>query len=294
MLYIPFNLLGWYLKRTGRAKTFFYDWDDLWIKGLYKDMPERLSTWISYLLVRSTETYMPALADAVTVCSDFLQNLTRAAGNQFVRVIHNGFTIYEPMDKQQARAQLGLRPDVIYAGFIGRTLSELSWCIRAMQTLLEQTNSCSVRMVLCGMPTDALQTIPPNLTEHIDYVGQLSPADCSVLAAAIDLGLMPLEDNMFNQSRFPIKFAEYQASGTPVLYSQVGECNMFTTVFFWNIPAGKTCQSFIDAFTESMSLGKTEFSKRKVNAHALAIHLEWKRMASLLASTYQEKLNVST
>jgi glycosyltransferase involved in cell wall biosynthesis len=291
----PFSAyLGWYLKRTGRARTFFYDWDDLWTKGLHKDIPGRLSTWISYLLVRRTEAHMPALADVVTVCSCFLQNLTRAAGNRCVRIIHNGFTVHKPMDKQQARAQLGLQPDVIYAGFIGRTLSELSWCISAMQTLQEQANSCGVRMVLCGMPTDSLKAIPPGLTEHIDYLGQLSPIDCRVLATAIDLGLMPLEDNAFNQSRFPIKFAEYQASGTPVLYSQVGECNMFSRIFSWNIPAGKTYQSFIDAFIGIMSLGKIELSERKVNIHELALHLEWRRMASLLASTYQERLNVNT
>ncbi|MDB5243616.1 MAG: hypothetical protein JWP57_4241 [Spirosoma sp.] len=283
----PFSTyIGWYLKRIGKAKAFCYDWDDLWINGLYKKPLRRLIDIISYPLVHHTEKRFPARADAVMVCSGYLRDLAQSAGSRRVFIVHNGFWSSSPMDKQQARTLLGLRADSVYAGFMGRTLSELSWCLKAMQSLHEQDHGHRVRLALCGMPADALNQLPPNVAAQIDYLGQLSPANCRVFASAIDLGLMPLENNAFNQSRFPIKYAEYQASSTPVLYSQVGECSTIDQHFDWNITAGNTEQQFIDRFISTMLdvLVTSTFSLVKVDR--LANFLSWDLLAEQLETNY--------
>jgi hypothetical protein len=64
----PFSAyIGWYLRRIGKAKAFCYDWDDLWINGLYKKRLRAINDKISVPLVRHTEKRFPARADAVTV-----------------------------------------------------------------------------------------------------------------------------------------------------------------------------------------------------------------------------------
>jgi glycosyltransferase involved in cell wall biosynthesis len=287
----PFSTyIGWYLKRTGKTKLFCYDWDDLWINGLYKKPFRRLIDRIAYPLVLHTEKRFPARADAVTVCSEYLRDLARAAGSQRVFIVHNGFWPNASINKQQARTQLGLHDDSVYAGFMGRTIDELSWCFRAMQSLHEQTCSRRVRLALCGMTEDALNELPPDIMDQIDYLGQLSPANCRVFASAIDLGLMPLQNNAFNQSRFPIKYAEYQACGTPVIYSQVGECSIIDQYFDWNIAAGTTEQQFVDCFVSAMLnvLITGMFSSVKVDR--LAAQLNWGVLADHLEIHYSSLL----
>ena len=284
----PFSAyLGWYLKSTGKANYFFYDWDDLWTKGYYDKKPIKgLSDKITFLLVRHTERRFPSCAGFVTVCSNYLRELAETAGAHFVSVIHNGFWPFEPIDQKRARTQLGLQPNAVYAGFMGRTTGELSWCIAAIQALHRQAPDHDFRLALCGMMPDFLDELSDDAKSQIDYLGNLSPLDCRLFAAAIDFGLLPLEDNAFNQSRFPIKFAEYQASGTPVIFSEVGECNKLGKQFNWTIPAGTTSQQFIDCFVHTLSDAVASQKRPVVNQEQLAYQLSWTMLAQDLASDY--------
>ena len=72
--------------------------------------------------------------------------------------------------------------------------------------------------------------LPEQVKNNIDYLGSLSPLDTRYFAAAIDLGLLPLMKTPFNESRFPIKFAEYLAANLPVLCSEVGGVNEFGNI----------------------------------------------------------------
>ncbi|MGL1236461.1 hypothetical protein ACSTKT_24015, partial [Vibrio parahaemolyticus] len=58
---------------------------------------------------------------------------------------------------------------------------------------------------------------------RIIYLGEVSATDAREIAAAVDLGLIPLENSLFNQSRFPIKFFDFLTVGTPIYISDVGE-----------------------------------------------------------------------
>ena len=278
--------LGWYLKKTGRASYFFYDWDDLWVGGLLKKPLTRLLDKVTYPLVRHIEKRFPARADFVTTCSTYLRQLAVQSGAKNTSIIHNGFWPFSVPDKQQARATLGLQPDVFYIGFMGRTSSELSWCVAAQQALVAQNLPRPVRLVLCGMPDFLLDEFSAEQKETIDYLGYLSPLDCRLFAAAIDVGLLPLQDDAFNQSRFPIKFAEYQASGTPVVHSEIGECNELSKQFSWNVKAGTTKQQFIDATVMAVCEKITGERNEPVDRDKLASALSWTLLAQQLAAEY--------
>ncbi len=285
----PFSAyLGWYLKSTGKATNFFYDWDDLWTNGLYKKPLKGIANKLSCLLVRHTESRFPARAGGVTVCSNYLRKLAVTAGSSFVTVLHNGFWPFAPIDQQQARRQLGLQPGAVYAGFMGRTDDELSWCVAALQALQQQVPGHNYRLALCGMPPDFLDSLPDDTRARIDYLGHLSPLDCRLFAAALDYGLLPLADTAFNQSRFPIKFADYQASGTPVIVSEVGECSHLKKQLDWNSPAGTTKEQFIACCLRTLSSVAVTQSRSLVNRDQLAAQLSWTVLAQRLASAYAQ------
>ena len=127
----------------------------------------------------------------------------------------------------------------------------------------------------------------------MDYLGQLAPEVTRNFAAALDLGLVPLANNPFNESRFPIKFAEYMAAGTPVLCSAVGECATFFDVFPWALPAGSEKDTWLKSFRETMELAMAG-SLPIVNHHVLAKALSWQHQANLLDGLYQAELTAST
>ena len=98
----------------------------------------------------------------------------------------------------------------------------------------------ALRLVLCGPPESAVLGLPETVRERVDYLGQLTPEATRDFVAALDIGLLPLDDNPFNQSRFPIKFSEHLATGVPLLCSMIGECRRLVPRFAWAVPAGTT------------------------------------------------------
>src|SRR5262249_41351435 len=163
--------------------------------------------------------------------SNFLAGRARDARARGVSVIRNGFWTGTYPDQRSARRLLGIREDALYAGFMGRTADELPWCFDALaENLGRQTD---LRLAVCGAPESLPGGLEPDVRNRVDYLGQLSTEQTRAFAAAMDVGLLPLADNAFNQSRFPIKFSEHLATGTPLLCSAVGDCGQLVGQFRW-------------------------------------------------------------
>jgi glycosyltransferase involved in cell wall biosynthesis len=273
----PSAAAAWF---RSRANLRFYDWDDLWTGGL---LPDRIGHWRHQWparMVRLLEPRLPRRAHHVTTVSGFLADRALQFGATGVSVIHNGFWPAAFPEQPTARSRLGLRQDALYAGFMGRTTAELPWCFDAVAANLNRVPR--LRLALCGVQPSALHGLAGPLRERIDYLGQLSPAATRDFAAAIDLGLLPLEDNPFNRSRFPIKFADHLASGRPLLCSTVGECGRLVSQFPWAVAAGAGQADWLDAFREaidSLVAGQTpavdpDRFNRQMSWHGLSQQLE--------------------
>ena len=87
-----------------------------------------------------------------------------------------------------------------------------------------------VRLAICGPLDHLVSTIPHELREQVDYLGMISATDCFDFASALDFALLPLEENLFNKSRFPLKLSDYLSVQTRVIASSVGECAGFGNV----------------------------------------------------------------
>lgn len=218
----PHSCLPGLFHRSHRQNLFF-DWDDLWSGGLFpvlKTFPWP-ATWPNRA-IQLLEQRMPYLAGAVTTCSNFLSQRAQVNGATNTQVIHNGYwPTHSFPTRIEARTALKLNPDAFYFGFMGRTVGELEWCLDALAKPFP--NGQQRRLALCGMHPSIIDALPQETRASIDYLGQLTPAQTRTFASALDCGLLPLDDTPFNQSRFPIKFAEYLAAGAHVIASAVGE-----------------------------------------------------------------------
>jgi hypothetical protein len=221
-LFQPFlqALVPWnYLRRTKKRAVFIYDWDDLWTGGLFQETRNIREAYLKKVTA-FIEKSAPGLCDGITVCSDFLAKKTN--GLVPLEVIANGFWPKERPAKAEMRKKWRLEDSKFYIGYIGKTAGELDWIMDGLD-YLENEGLEDVRLVLVGPEaTEVAKYASVQKTKYI-HLGQVSPAEASEIASAIDIGLIPLEDSLFNQSRFPIKFFDFLTVGTPVYMSDVGE-----------------------------------------------------------------------
>ncbi|NVJ86000.1 MAG: glycosyltransferase [Algoriphagus sp.] len=284
-LFQPFLSGGLAWRRMkSKTKLLVYDWDDLWTGGLYSGVGKSFrgrwdQFWVNYI-----ENEYPKKADLVTTCSDFLKDRAIQSGAKHVELLFNGLWAYQPTEKSIARKNLGLDGQARYIGFMGRTTGELEWCYQALSELREVEN---LRIALCGMPKEILPDVPPWLAKKVDYLGILPPIKTRDFAAALDLGLLPLEDNLFNQSRFPIKYAEYMAAGTPVIVSEVGQCAKLSSEMPWVIKAGLGKDAFIEAIKKWIQLpDRTNI----LDIDQVNNRFSWQRISEQLSELYLTKI----
>lgn len=281
----PGAAAGWLRARAGAR---FYDWDDLWSGGLIQGPIRRWRehwprTWVSFL-----ERRLPRWADHVTAISGYLASLARERGAREVSVVNSGSWPLAPVDKAAVRRRLGLRENAFYAGFMGRTTAELPWCVAALAANAERRPD--LRLALCGMPAAELARFPDDVRNRIDYLGQLTPAEAQEFSSCLDLALLPMEANNFNLSRLPQKFADYLATGVPLLCSAVGECALLIPKFPWVLPAGSTQPEWESSFASALDRIASN-TIPQFDPQLFERHLSWNGLSRTLSQIYLQVLD---
>jgi hypothetical protein len=280
-LFQPFPVMGfkWIFKKiTRKSSKFYYDWDDLWIGGIMIGK----QNFINYHLVSLLENSLPEIADGVTTCSSFLKERLFKKQCKKIGIIHNGSTTVKIADKSKARKLLGLDEHLQYIGFMGRTLNELEWCIEIINNIENE----NIKLVLCGMNKEYIYNIMKSQTlDKIDILGELKPSEAILFANSLDYGLLPLDENDFNKSRFPIKFADYQFGGANVFYSNIGDLKSFANDLNWNIPLQPGKENFINGVIQYLDSNKQE--KKPIDFNQLYRKLSWESKTSELISFYE-------
>jgi glycosyltransferase involved in cell wall biosynthesis len=280
-LFQPFPVMGFkwiFEKYTRKSSKFYYDWDDLWIGGIMVGK----QNLINYHLVSFFENRLPKMADGVTTCSSYLKERVLEKRYKKVGIIHNGSNTVKIVDKRKARKLLGLDEHVQYIGFMGRTLNELKWCIE----IINKTENKNIKLALCGMNKEYVNTMMKSQTlDKIDILGELKPSEAILFANSLDYGLLPLDENDFNKSRFPIKFADYQFGGANVFYSNIGDLKIYTNDLNWNIPLQPGNENFINGVIQYLDTNKHE--KKSIDFSQLTRKLSWESKTSELISFYE-------
>ena len=243
----PAAALAW---RRSEARAHFWDWDDLWTHETGRRPLRPFRHHWSKPVIAFMEKALPKTADHVTTIDAFLGDLAKSRGADKVSLLYNPSPAVSLDSKIEIRRRLGLDPNAFYVGFMGFTTAEMEWCL----TAVAQNSSAfpMLRFAVCGPKKEALGPLPQELESRVDALGRLSQSEARQFAAALDLALLPLEDNLFNRSRFPVKFSEYLMAGTPVLCSEIGECAKLAPSMPWVLGAGTTRQQWLDAFPEAV------------------------------------------
>lgn len=222
-LFQPFTdgFVPWFLMKSfNRKAQFFYDWDDLWTDQIISPKGG-IRRWFAYQSVKFLERNLPLIAKGTTVCSSFLKE--RVPIN--AALVYNGFwKQYPERMAAELESTAKKRGDKLLLGYTGRTNGELIW----LSLLCERIERLhiSASLIVCGPSEEQMVDSGLNKYAHVQYMGVVSPQKALAIAASVDIGLLPLEDTLFNKSRFPIKFFDYLTSGTTVFCSDVGEIGL--------------------------------------------------------------------
>ncbi len=275
--YIPWKNL----RSKNKKAVFIYDWDDLWTNGLFvktNSIRQKYIQKVTALLERR----IPEVSDGVTVCSEFLNN--RLPKDTLSKNISNGFWPKAVPQKSLMRSKWHLKEDTFYIAYIGKTAGELDWIIDAL-TVMRKIRS-DVRLLIAGPPKTQIDEFPIEKRSGIDYMGSLTPNEAREIATAADLGLIPLDNSLFNQSRFPIKFFDFLTVNTPVYLSDVGEIALI----------GKKMEQIVvgpnqkDAWVKGMPAAIDFIMNRQLPKVPLEIihQYSWDTLALQLADFYRQ------
>lgn len=248
-LFQPFPTAAFAWKRA-QARTKFYDWDDLWTHETGPRPLRPLRNHYVKPVWRFMEKSLPRQADHFTAIDHFLAGRAREQDAAKVSLLYNPSPMQPIGNKQEVRQRLGLSPDALYVGFMGFTIAEMEWCLTAAAQ--NTARFPELRFAVCGPDKAALGPLPSELEGRVDALGRLPQPVAREFASALDLALLPLENTLLNRSRFPVKFSEYLMAGTPVLCSEIGECERLSAAMPWVFGAGKTRQEWLDAFSSAL------------------------------------------
>ncbi len=114
------------------------------------------------------------------------------------------------------------KPNPLVIGYLGSAshLSDLDMVVPVLQRLLER-HATSLILRFWGLtPPPSLRRLPNvewnpvGLVAYRDFARFFSSQEC-------DLAIAPLQDNVFNRGKSPIKFLEYSALSIPGVYSRL-------------------------------------------------------------------------
>lgn len=268
--------------RSREGALFVWDWDDLWCGGLIPTEPRRVTARWHYRLLNRLEHSLPRRAALVTTCSAYLARIAESRGASHTALVHNGYWPGDaPGDRTTLRKEFGLREDAFYLGFIGWTPTEISWCLEALLRL-----GANVRLASCGYDIRRDLEAYPGLADRIDYLGKVTSEQARRLMHAIDVGLLPLARTPFNESRLPIKFADYLAAGVPAICGDVGEVGVLGRRIRGAILCPPEKEKWVAACVAAVREMQRDPAAHLPDRIELARHLSWAHLAHQLEAAY--------
>ena len=285
-------------------RKIFVDWDDWWgrggmfgldVLGLHDRWPEDpvIAPIVTFL-----EEIMPLHADGVTVINEILRRRALGvgvkSGNLFV--IPNGADVdsIKRLSVYEARERLDLPEESIVYGHFGHLgIESFKLLVQAHNKIVRSFPNAV--LLLFRLREDLLTRLSKGLVKSLEsrnviFIGR-QPFDKYILyLGASDVLLLPMQDNLFNRARCPLRLGDYLAAGRPIVATAlpeiekvVGECGLAAR------PG--SAEDFADkilAFAKDQELAE-QMGKR---ARELAeTRYSWRIIARKLSRAYEKILN---
>lgn len=208
-----------------REATLVMDWCD-WFGagGSVEERPNPLVRTVLRPVETWFEEHFRTWAKATTVINQVLYKKAVALGvnPDTILELPNGADTkrLRPIERDQARQQLGLPLDKPMIGYVGSAfLADLRLMGQAFERL--HTLYPEVQLLRLGQHT---YPIAPHLKEEGALIepGWLSDEELNLYMAACDIFWLPLVNSGANQGRWPAKLTDYLSVGRPILATRVG------------------------------------------------------------------------
>jgi len=264
-------ILGKFLKR----KRLIIDWDDLWSGGFAKIHGGLIEFVLTFFERKSLR-----FADRITYVSELIGNEIKRIGflNR-AQKIPNGANVSQinPVDKNEAKRKLNLDEKEKYIVSVGNTYTEsLKLLVDAFSRVSRKVKNLT--LILVGS-IEMPQTFSFR-KKKVMIVGKKPYSEIPYWLAVADVLVLPMEDNLIEKARFPIRFGDYLCAKRPIVSNAVGEVKYFLEKY----QAGLTCEPHsVEDFSNKILLALNNdalSNKISENARKLAEgDLNWEKIA---------------
>ena len=279
---IPALLAKWV-----RKKPLIVDWDDLWGGGFGEEHAQIVGKVFFFF-----ERFVPQYADKITYVSDYLGTELKKLGliDKSVKV-PNGIdrSDIRIIPRDRAIKKLNLETDTKYIVSVGNT-----YFPQGLKVLFEAINSISekrhdVRLIMVGYLDihDSLRPLLSSIRHLVITPGFVPYETMRLYLSAADVLVLPMADNLIEKARFPVRLAEYLASGTPVVSNAVGEVREILSKFHCGLMSSpsdiegfaQNIQTALDDQAISDTLGKR-------GMHVARSQMDWSILTQRLIRHY--------
>jgi glycosyltransferase involved in cell wall biosynthesis len=193
------------------------------------------------LAISIMDAVLPRMAGTVTVASRTLQARTWGFGLSRHRVFYlpNGVSAYRygAWSAMSATRTTGARSQPLSAGrpsiLLYTRFAEFpyQWPLEVLRLVLAHHPTARLLVVGEGffdeehrLYSEATRT---GIHRHIDITGRVSEQDLPAYLSSADVCIYPMEDNLINRAKSPVKLLEVMLLGVPVVAHRVGEVGEF-------------------------------------------------------------------
>lgn len=225
-------LPAFFYKKLVKNVPLFIDWSDWWGKGGAITLrPNKILNILFSPIETFFEEYFRKFANYSTVASRLLMKRIISLGIKpdaatIIPNVSDIRTIY-PIDKKLARTKLELPQKTKICLFPGFVLYDLKMVLSAF--LYVHSRNPDTRLFLLGEYPNNLDKPYQSLIEKgvIRIFGNINKKKLNLFLSASDVALLPLENNLTNQARFPMKLGDFLAAGIPFVTNNVGDTGYY-------------------------------------------------------------------
>ncbi len=252
--------------RKYRGALWVADWCDLWggegLHGLMRQKfgpPKTLRQRFDARVVQWDEEWERRTAvecDFLTVISsDLRRRATPLRGGKPIHFLPSGADLerIQPLPSKPSREALKLPQGVPLLGYMTSWYPDEAFTLNALRRVLAAHPQACV--AIAGPPLEnqerLLSEVP--LRGRVYHCGRLPFAEVPEFLAACDVLLMPLEDTVFNRSRWPNKIGDYLAAARPQVACGVGDVRPFLDeARLAGYPLGICTQPTVESFAQGI------------------------------------------
>jgi glycosyltransferase involved in cell wall biosynthesis len=228
---VPQNAAPTLLSKISRLlrihdRKIFADWDEWYGRGGLLSQYGGIYLFMEPLMA-FLEEKVPSSVDAVTVCSETLRQRALSMGvrSENLFLIPNGANVdsIKPLNTQESRKKLNLPNEKIICSYLGVSdMESLKLLISAHKKVVRSHPDAFLLFV--GLREDQRDFVKSlGMTKNVMCIEKQPYHAYSLYLGASDILLLPMQDNLYNRSRHPLRLMDYLAAGRPIIATALPE-----------------------------------------------------------------------